>query len=672
MSCGPVTTTFRILDRHAEWQLDLSAGTTISLGEAIELAQVDPLAVDADALSALMPPTWIARGCGSCEWYLACPGGGVLRYGPRASEPSQTTEGAARCAPPAEAEPSCLGFTLVAGAGCALDLVEPVAVASARRRFAVLDAGRGQILICSAAGERVIASIPCHARGPLAFAQGAILVADRERLSRIELVGLARVELPSAPGPIERLVVAGGRVWAALAGVAGELQLYCLQGSCWRPALLSELAAVAPPTGITAVSEQSACVAVPRGGATPRRVCIDRCGRAVPAPRPPAPPRRAAAGSIETGAPIDSGIPRCIWHRMRVELQLPVRTGAALALATSEQPGELPADEDWQVIDDLAASSSVAGDGLLCDWLVDQPPGRYLHFRITLRGDGASTPRIQRIRLDFPRSASSTRLPGVYREDPIASDFLERFVSLFDASLEDFDRVIERFPALLDPVAAPVEALPWLGTFLDIALDPAWSVETRRAILAEAPELYRRRGTPWALARAIALATGTVPAIRELGSSVPFARAGQFRLGESRLFGRARTRFRLGTSQIGASPLRSYGDPDRDHVAALGWRISVQLPGVGTPEAVERLRRLVDAQKPAHVAAGVRVGREHTLLGVASAVGVDTRLGGLPSPRLGSNTRLRRNTVLASSGSRGGSRCSVGVACALGIQTVLS
>jgi phage tail-like protein len=245
-------------------------------------------------------------------------------------------------------------------------------------------------------------------------------------------------------------------------------------------------------------------------------------------------------------------------------------------------------------------------------------------------------------------------------------------VSLFDASLEDLDRVIARFPALIDPAAAPAEALPWLGTFLDIALDPAWSVEVRRAILAEAPELYRRRGTPWALARAIALATGSTPSIHELGRSTPFARAGQFRLGDSRLFGRARSRFRLGTSQIGASPLRSYGDPDRDHVAALGWRISVQVPGAQTPDFVERLRRLVDSQKPAHVAASVRIGGERTLLGVESAVGVDTRLCGLPLPWLGVNTRLRRSTVLAPGSARGGARCALGVNCALGIQTVLS
>jgi phage tail-like protein len=270
----------------------------------------------------------------------------------------------------------------------------------------------------------------------------------------------------------------------------------------------------------------------------------------------------------------------------------------------------------------------------------------------------------------------------VFREDPISADFVERFVSLFDAAIEDLDRVIERFPALIDPATAPAEALPWLGTFLDIALDPAWPLATRRALLAEAPALYRHRGTPRALARAIELVTGLRPAIRELGGATgPFGRLGGgrapsagARLGELRLFGRARARLRLGASALGAAALRSHGDPDRDHLAAIGWRIAVQIPGGqdASPEALERLRRLIDAQKPAHVTAAVRVGERRVLVGVASAVGIDTQLLGVPASYLGTNTLLRRRTVLARGARRGGASLAVGTSSAVAIQTVLS
>lgn len=661
MTCGPASTTFRVLGADASWELDLAPDAAVTIGDVIELARIDPAAADPTALARAMPPPWIARGCGACEWYA------VAR--PEARPPALV-----RIVP-------CAGG--LAAIACHLELVAPAAVAAARGLMAVLDPGRGELLVLSAGGERAIAAFPSSARGPIAFAGRAILVADGREVAAYRLAGGGRRDLPPAPAPIVRLAAARGAIWAAISH-DGALGLVRLGAAGWREAPLAELLASARDTGITAADDRAACVEVPRDGLAPDLACIDFTGRPTSVPPPAVPPRRHPAGMIATRAPLDSGIARCRWHRVRIELELPERTGLEVSLATVEKLEAPIADGDWQVVDagSLAPAPAHGAAGTTCDFLIDQPPGRYLALRLLLRGDGARTPRIRRIRIDLPRSTGAARLPGVFREDPIGADFLERFVSLFDAAIEDLDRVIERFPALIDPTAAPAEALPWLGTFLDIALDPAWPEATRRAILAEAPALYRLRGTPGALARAIELVTGLAPAIHELaGDGTPFgrlgvarARSGGARVGEVRLFGRARARLRLGASALGAAALHSHGDPDRDHVAALGWRIAVQVPGgpAATPAALERLRRLVDAQKPAHVAAAVRVGEARTLVGVASAVGIDTRLSGVPASYLGSTTRLRRRTVLARGPGRGGAAIAVGVSAAVAIQTVLS
>jgi phage tail-like protein len=676
VTCGPVATTFRVLDHDASWQLDLTPSGGIAIGDVIELAPLDPTAVDPGFLAAAMPPPWLAHGCGPCDWYLLCPRPPrLLRYGPRLIEPCQE-EPSDPCAAPAAPDVSCLGWQPIAGADFRIVLIEPVAVAATSGLVAVLDAGRHELLILSAGGERVIASFPSAARGPIAFGSAAVWVASGAELTRYDLTTLAATALPTAPGPIARLAVAPGTVWAALQTQeldrAGALDLYRLDSAGWQPGQLIELLAQLPRSGVIASSDEAVCLEIPRGGAEPRTLCIDRCGR--PSARPPAAPAtaRARTGSIAALPPIDSGIPRCVFHRLRIELELPEGTGLALKLASSETSADVVAEHDWQVIPDIARLTSPSTGLASCDVLIDQPPGRFLRLELTLRGNGTATPRIQRIRVDFPRSTSAARLPGVYREDPISADFLERFVALFDASIEDLDRVISRFPALLDPSSTPAEALAWLGSFLDIALDPSWAEATRRAILSAAPELYRRRGTPFALARAVQLATGVTPALLELGASAPFARTGAFELGSSRLFGRARTRFTLGSSALGSSPLRSYGDPDRDHVAAVALRVSVQVPALRSADDAERLRRLVESQKPAHVLATVRVGSERALLGSASAVGIDTRLAGLPLPRLGVNTRLRRMTALARGSARGGVGMQLGLSSAVGFQTVLS
>jgi phage tail-like protein len=656
VTCGPVPTTFRILDRHTEWELDL-APTAVTIGDVIELAKLDAAAVDPDDLAGVMAPPWIAHGCG-CDWFIICPPHSVLRYGPRVTD--------------CDDDP-CLGWTPIAGGGCHVELIEPVAIAAAGDRIAILDRGRGEVLVLTAGGDRVVASFATDASGPIAFAGTGLLVANGRELARFDLVTLSRSDLPAAPRPVARLVFVGGIVWAALDAGGGALDLERLVDGAWQDGPLDALVASAPSTGLASASDERACLEIPRGGGEPRLACIDRCGNPAPAPDPAPAPLRETAGSVTTKVLIDSEIPRCRWHRVRIDLEMPERTSVAVFLVTREAASTPVAAGDWQPVQVTDLVKPVPGRPLLtCDFLIDQPPGRYLDLRVDLRGDGRATPRIHRIRLDFPRSTSATRLPGVFREDPVASDFLERFLAIFDASVEDLDRIIERFPALVDPSGAPAEALAWLGTFSEIVLDPSWSVDARRAILEAAPELYRRRGTPWAVSRAIELAIGVAPAIEELGATIPFARLGAFRINDSRLFGRARARFRLGASAIGAAPLRAYGDPDRDHVAALGWRVVVQVPNDGSPELATRLRRLVDAQKPAHIAAAVRVGGELALLGIESAVGIDTRLGGLPAPALGTNTRLGRRTVLARGTRRGGAEITAGVAAALGIQTVLS
>ncbi|HWO25308.1 MAG TPA: phage tail protein [Kofleriaceae bacterium] len=672
MTCGPAATTFRIFDRHAAWEQDLRSEGAATLGEVIELAPRNPAGTDPGTLARVIPPPWIARG-EPCEWFLVCPPSQLLRYGPRPAEP---------CAAPR------LGAVPIAGPGCHLELIDPVAIAAARRRVAVLDRGRGELVIATPEGDRIVAAIPTRARGPIAFAGASILVADGEELAAYALVTLDRRALPRAPGAIARLIAVNSAVWAAVDAGGGELALYQLVGDAWRAGKPVELqqAARGSDTGIAWADTAKACLELPRRDEPPRTAWIDRCGR--PAEPPPAPPpsteqREGRVVSSRGGGasgPIDSGIPRCVWHRVRIDLELPARTGADLRLATVESPDVSPeevAPDDWQVVDLAAVMPPGASTS---DFLIEQPPGRYLFLDLRLRGDrdGDATPRIRRLRIDFPRSTSATRLPGIYREDPFAAGFLERFVALFDASIEDLDRAIDRFPALLDPEFAPPEALTWLGEFLDIVLDPAWPEPMRRALLVEAPELYRRRGTPWALSRAIELVAGIRPKILETHGTNPFARLARaggahgFRLGDARLFGRARARFWLGASSLGDAPLRSYGDPDRDHVAELGWRITVQVPSGTRPtaDAISRMRRIIESQKPAHVVAAVRTEAELLRLGIDSSVGIDTYLGRPPPPYLGTSTRLRR-TVLAYGRNRGAG-IAVGTASAIGIHTVLS
>jgi phage tail-like protein len=303
-------------------------------------------------------------------------------------------------------------------------------------------------------------------------------------------------------------------------------------------------------------------------------------------------------------------------------------------------PAGVPHPDDWQI----APPATL-------DFLFDQPAGRYVFLRLRMTGDGHTTPRVRRIRLDMPRVTSLELLPAVYRASPQAEDFGERFLSLFDATIGELDCAIDRAPALLDRAGVPDGALPWLATFFDIAFDPAWTLAQRRALLQAAPELFRRRGTPAGLRLVISILFGADPVIDELSLGRMLGVVSRTaRLRATRLASPRRSRILLDRSELGRAPLKSWGNPTQDPFADTAFRFRVLVPPVldAGPDRRAAVERIVANQKPAHTLAHVRVGGGGFLVGIWSAVGIDTVPATLARPILGErgNIRLGRASVL--------------------------
>jgi phage tail-like protein len=83
-------------------------------------------------------------------------------------------------------------------------------------------------------------------------------------------------------------------------------------------------------------------------------------------------------------------------------------------------------------------------------------------------------------------------LPGIYQEDKLA----RAFVSAFDDELAPILSTIDNVAAYFDPALAPEDFLEWLAGWVGILPDETWPIERRRAVVALAAQLYRRRGTP--------------------------------------------------------------------------------------------------------------------------------------------------------------------------------
>ena len=114
-------------------------------------------------------------------------------------------------------------------------------------------------------------------------------------------------------------------------------------------------------------------------------------------------------------------------------------------------------------------------------------------------------------------------LPALFQED----GFTQRFMSAFDTMLAPIFATLDNLPSYLDPWLAPPDFLEWLGSWFGLALDDAWSVERRRAVLASAFEFYRMRGTARGLKAQVETLTGGTAEIIDTGGVSTSTTAGE-------------------------------------------------------------------------------------------------------------------------------------------------
>jgi phage tail-like protein len=114
--------------------------------------------------------------------------------------------------------------------------------------------------------------------------------------------------------------------------------------------------------------------------------------------------------------------------------------------------------------------------------------------------------------LDSPHPLG-TDLPGLFQED----DFAQRFTSALDAVLAPVFCTLDNLEAYFDPCLAPSDFVAWLAGWVGLTLDENWPPERQRALIAEAAQLYRWRGTAKGLAAHVALYTGAEPEVVDSG-----------------------------------------------------------------------------------------------------------------------------------------------------------
>lgn len=129
------------------------------------------------------------------------------------------------------------------------------------------------------------------------------------------------------------------------------------------------------------------------------------------------------------------------------------------------------------------------------------------------------------------RSRYLQHLPAIYSD----SDFMGRFLMIFESVLGPIEDMISNLPHYFDPHTTPEELLPWLASWANLVLDDSWPIDRRRELVRSAVQLYQWRGTRRGLREYLKVYAGVEPEITEDYGGIPLT--GNAKLGWNTVLG---------------------------------------------------------------------------------------------------------------------------------------
>ena len=253
------------------------------------------------------------------------------------------------------------------------------------------------------------------------------------------------------------------------------------------------------------------------------------------------PQRRHRADGVVAGLIFDGRAPGCVWHRLVFDGRLPEGASLTVESRAADDPATL-ADAEWRTEPapirrgggpETPPRLPFSPDGTVLpatcggspdragtfETLFQTAAGRWLELRLTLAGGGRVSPRIQALRVHYPRFSYLERyLPDAYREDPVSAAFLDRFLANPEGMFTTLEDRVAAAETLFDTRTAAPGHLDWLAGWLGATLDPDWEDWRRRLFIDNAELLFRWRGTVPGLRALLSVAVDDCPDLDALAA----------------------------------------------------------------------------------------------------------------------------------------------------------
>lgn len=213
-------------------------------------------------------------------------------------------------------------------------------------------------------------------------------------------------------------------------------------------------------------------------------------------------------------APMDSGMEDCPWGRLRLKLMLPPNCACYLYAAAGNEAERMECLMDPQ-LSFAQKKQYLSENGCLRfinrqDMLLYEIEGRYLWIAVEMIGAGAAFSDVEAF---VPGDSFLEVFPEIYRKK---NSFFHRYLSIYSSIYNDFQDALDRRADLLAIGKAPKELLEIILKWIGIDVGGGFLEEAfLRALLREAPELIRYKGTEKCIRRICSLFLGEEPVVLE-------------------------------------------------------------------------------------------------------------------------------------------------------------
>lgn len=237
---------------------------------------------------------------------------------------------------------------------------------------------------------------------------------------------------------------------------------------------------------------------------------------------------------VYISSPFDSGQEGTVWHRLRMDMDLPSGGMVHTRLYASDDfEAFVPSNEGKKRVQidvdkyihspDIDINRKI--DMLDCigakkyentdDMLLFDLQGRYLWMCIELVNYERQRICIRSVKLEFPRISFVDYLPDVYKEGCDDNSFLARFLGVFQSIYVDLEDKIDNTIIKFDTEKTDKDFLNWIADWISVKNPSIWGEAKLRTLVKEAVSIYKMKGTKASIAKIVKEYAGIEPIIVE-------------------------------------------------------------------------------------------------------------------------------------------------------------